>query len=343
MKRLVVFCDGTWNTPDETSDGVPCPTNVVRMAEAIKDAGKGGVEQRVFYDPGVGSSGGWLQRLFDGATGTGISRNILDGYRYLIYNYEPGDELYFFGFSRGAFTARSLAGLICNSGLLRPDAANMVDKAWKLYRSKRKGAHPREREATLFRRTYAVADVTPVQFIGVWDTVGALGNPLWLTSPLSRWNNSFHDVGLSSTVKNAFQALAVDEKRKNFKDCLWEQKQPAPKGQVLQQVWFAGVHSDIGGGYPEAGLSDIALKWMVDKAKGGGLDFAPFRPGPKPAPMDPCHESWKSFYKVIPAYHRKVMQGQLSNESLHPSVDKKYKSDPSYKPENLEGILGPKP
>ncbi|WP_319468058.1 DUF2235 domain-containing protein [uncultured Pseudodesulfovibrio sp.] len=341
-KRIVVCCDGTWNSPDETSQGVPCPTNVVRMAEAVKSSDKGGVEQKLFYDPGIGSSGGWLQRCFEGATGTGMSKNILDAYRYLIHNYTPGDELYFFGFSRGAFTARSLAGLIRNSGLLRPDAVDNIDKAYKLYRSRRKGAHPKEKEATLFRKTYAVEDITPIKFIGVWDTVGALGNPVWLSSPLSMLN-SFHDVSLSSTIENAYQAMAVDEKRKNFKECLWVQPQPAPKKQTLEQVWFAGVHSDIGGGYPDVGLSDIALKWMVDKAKSCGLEFSPFRPGPKPDYKAPCHESWKGLYKIIPVFHRKVMKGINTNESIHSSVKKKYEDDSSYKPVNLKDILGPKP
>lgn len=340
MKKIAICCDGTWNSPDETSGGVPCATNVVRVAEAVKRADKAGVRQKMFYDPGVGSSGGIGERVFNGATGTGISKNILDAYRYLIHNFDVGDELYLFGFSRGAFTARSLAGLIRNSGLLHPDAIEQVGKAYRLYRSKRQGSKPREKEATLFRKTYCVADVIPIKFIGVWDTVGALGNPLWINSPFSRWFNSFHDTGLSSTVEHAFQALAIDEKRRNFKECLWVQSEQAPKNQVLEQMWFAGVHSDIGGGYPGTGLSDIALKWMVDKAKTCGLEFSPFKPGPKPDPLAPCHESWKGFYKVIPAYHRPVLKGTRTNEAVHPSVKTKCAKDPGYSPPNMKGLSG---
>lgn len=341
-KRIVVFCDGTWNSPDETTDGVPCPTNVVRMAEAVKRVDGSGVVQNVYYDPGVGASGSRLRRYFEGATGTGLSKNVREAYRYLSRQYAPGDDLYFFGFSRGAFTARSLAGLIRNSGLLCPEFLDKADAAYALYRSRRKGSHPREREATLFRKTHAFEDVTPIKFIGVWDTVGALGNPAWLKSPLSR-RNSFHDVGLSSKIGNAFQALAVDEKRRHFKASLWAQDRPAPKGQILEQVWFAGVHSDVGGGYPDTGLSDAAFLWMIDKAKGCDLEFGPFDPQPNPVSTAPGHESWKSLYKIIPPHHRKVTLGQSTNESLHPSLEEKYKKDPDYNPVNLRDILGPKP
>jgi len=341
-KRIAVFCDGTWNSPDTSSEGVSCATNVVRMAEAVKRQGKDGVEQKMFYDPGVGASGGRLRRVFEGATGTGLSKNVREAYRYLSSVYELGDELYLFGFSRGAFTARSLAGLIRNSGLLCPENLDRIDMAYKLYRARGKDSHPRAREAVLFRKTYAFEDVTPVKFIGVWDTVGALGNPAWLQSPLSR-RNSFHDTSLSSKIENAFQALAVDEKRRHFKNSLWVQDDPAPKGQTLEQVWFAGVHSDLGGGYPQTGLSDIPLKWMIDKAKSCGLEFSPFRPGPKPAPMAQRHESRKGFYRIVAPYHRKVMQTDNANESLHSSLEKRYREDPSYKPENLRHVLGPKP
>jgi len=341
MKKIVICCDGTWNSPDKTADGVPCPTNVVKVAWAVKAVDKKGVDQKMFYDPGVGSSGGLGQRVWEGATGSGLSRNIRDAYRYLIRTYEPGDELFLFGFSRGAFTVRSLAGLIRNSGLLRPDAIDQVDKAYKLYRSRRKGAHPKELEATLFRRTYAVADVIQIKFIGVWDTVGALGNPVWGKSPLSLLN-TFHDTGLSSTIDNAFHAVSVDEKRRNFKECLWVQGQSAPREQTLEQAWFAGVHSNVGGGYPVTGLSDSALKWMVEKAKQCGLAFSAFKPAPKPNPMEEPQESWKSFYKIIPAYHRPVRKGVDTNESIHPSLKDKYENDPNYKPLNLKDILGPK-
>jgi uncharacterized protein (DUF2235 family) len=148
MKRLAVLCDGTWNTPDETKDGVPAPTNVVKLAEAILPVHEG-VEQHIFYDVGIGSSGWYVERVFDGATGTGISENIRQAYRFLIDRFEIGDEIFLFGFSRGAFTVRSLAGLVRSCGILRRTASNMVPQAYDLYRTRRKGTEPKEREPTL--------------------------------------------------------------------------------------------------------------------------------------------------------------------------------------------------
>src|SRR5665647_1801592 len=115
MKRIAIFCDGTWNTPDEMDNGKPCHTNVVKMANALNQRSADGTSQVLFYHDGIGSEGTKFKRVFDGATGTGISTNILEAYKYIINTYEPGDELFLFGFSRGAFTVRSLAGLIRNS------------------------------------------------------------------------------------------------------------------------------------------------------------------------------------------------------------------------------------
>ncbi|WP_147822227.1 DUF2235 domain-containing protein [Salidesulfovibrio onnuriiensis] len=332
MKRIAICCDGTWNSPDETADGVNLATNVVKLAEAVKKTGKDKVRQSMYYDPGVGSGGSWLKRCFDGATGTGISRNIKEAYTYLINTYKTGDELFLFGFSRGAYTVRSLAGLIRNSGLLRPDTAHMTDKAYDLYRSGSKSAHPKSKEATLFRRTYALSDIVPIKFIGVWDTVGSLGNPLFLGSYLSRMNR-FHDTGLSSTIENAYQALAIDEKRKLFEATLWHQK-PGMANQVLEQVWFKGVHSNVGGGYPRTGLSDIALQWLADKAAKHGLDLKPI--STSPAPDEEREESWNGMYKAFKPFYRpmgKTYSQGATNEAIHQTVADLYKA--GYRPKNL--------
>ncbi|MGH8456777.1 MAG: DUF2235 domain-containing protein [Stenotrophobium sp.] len=338
MKRLVICCDGTWNTPDETDDGIPCPTNVVKIAQSVKDAADNGTAQQMFYDPGIGTSGGLLQRAFDAMTGVGVSRNICDAYRYLVTHYDPGDELFFFGFSRGAFTVRSLAGLVRKCGILRRNAADRVDQAYKLYRSSDPASHPREIEATLFRRTYAVADWSPIKFIGVWDTVGALGNPLLFNGGyIWRDDFRFHDTDLSSLVENAYQALAIDEKRRKFGATLWHQLAQTV-GQRLEQVWFAGVHSNIGGGYPSTAMSDIALDWMGGKARDCGLalDAIPS----KPDALAPLNESWSGIYKLLPPYYRPIAQPDPQKgatlESLHPSVKERYARDPSYRPPNLE-------
>ena len=335
MKRIAIFCDGTWNTPDENVDGKLCQTNVVKMANALSALSADMIPQLLYYDTGIGSEGNLLNRIFDGATGTGISENILQAYRFIIKNYEFGDELFFFGFSRGAFTVRSLAGLIRNSGILKGENIDKVDKAYRLYKSRKPQHQPREVEATLFRKTFAVSETTKIKFIGVWDTVGALGNPLVLNGILSR-KNGFHDTDLSTRIEHAFHALAIDEKRKNFEATLWHQQKDAG-AQVLEQVWFQGVHADVGGGYVESGLSDIALNWMLDKAQRCNLQFDPIEINPDA--LSKRHESYTGFYKLQPPLYRPMgvedpNKGK-TNETVHSSVLERYKIDPLYRPVNL--------
>ncbi|MFJ6086278.1 DUF2235 domain-containing protein [Streptomyces sp. NPDC092369] len=335
-KHLVVCCDGTWNIADQQSK-----TNVTKVALAVRPHSAVGTEQRVYYGKGVGTLRG--ERLRGGAFGAGLSRNVLDAYRFLVHTYQPGDQLYLFGFSRGAFTARSLAGLIRNCGIPRPEHADRIGEAWALYRSR--ANRPTSVAATLFRRAYSYE--TEIRFIGVWDTVGALGIPAlpgprpfrWLVERFNRrW--SFHDTELSSWVNGAFHALAIDEQRSAFAPTLWHQQPGAfAKGQELKQVWFAGVHTDIGGGYPESGLSDITLHWMVDHARAYGLEFeadaftsggsdrsTAGRPEPEtvdqdpdptdaddsieftvdPSPSGPLHNSRTGLYRLSKPLHRPI-------------------------------------
>ncbi len=335
MKRIAIFCDGTWNTPDILEGGKSCQTNVVRMANALSQRSKDGTAQLLYYDTGIGSEGSLIARTYDGATGTGITNNILQAYRFIIQNYEQGDELYFFGFSRGAYTVRSLSGLIRNSGILKIENPELVERAYSIYRSRRANLQPRAIEATLFRKTFAVEDITVLKFIGVWDTVGALGNPLLLNGILSR-RNQFHDPEISSRVRNAFHALAIDEKRKNFEATLWHQTGDC-KDQILEQVWFPGVHSDVGGGYPDTGLSDIVLNWMLEKAESCNLNFDPVEMNLDP--MAEMHESYNGFYKLQHPLSRPIglsIQGMGKTfESLHPSVIERYRNDETYRPANL--------
>jgi uncharacterized protein (DUF2235 family) len=311
------------------------------MASALSPVSADGITQLLYYDTGIGSEGKLTKRIFDGATGYGISGKILQAYRFIIDNYERGDELFLFGFSRGSFTVRSLSGLIRNSGILKPSNIHLIPKAYSIYHSRRTEYQPREIEATLFRKTYAVEETTRIKFIGVFDTVGALGNPLYMKSLLSR-RNQFHDTNLSSRVDNAFHALAIDEKRKNFEATLWHQ-QPHSIGQVLEQVWFPGVHSDVGGGFPEteSGLSDIALKWMLEKAQNCKLSFESI--ALKPDPMVKLHESYTGFYRLQPKLFRPIGFDEPSkgntNESLHSSVMQRCNGDLNYRPKNLNNYL----
>ena len=217
-KRLVICCDGTWNTPDQSDGGRPALTNVAKVALSVSRSSEANVEQRVYYQHGVGVSR-W-EHIRGGAFGFGLSRNVREAYRFIVENYEPGDELFFFGFSRGAFTARSTVGLIRNAGILRRENAARIDEAYSLYRDR--AVHPNDLESQLFRRTYSFE--TRIRFIGVWDTVGALGIPLsgvrGLKAITSRWE--FHDTALSSIVDAAYQALAIDERRGPFEPAIWE-------------------------------------------------------------------------------------------------------------------------
>lgn len=336
-KRIIICCDGTWNSPKKI-DKEHSVTNVVKIRRAIKAEGSDKMSQLPYYDEGVGASGSWYKRIYEGATGSGISKNILQAYKFLIDNYEPGDKLFLFGFSRGAFTVRSLAGLIRNSGILQKDSAAMIDKAYELYKSRDLSTHPDAIQPILFRKSFAVQDITPVRFIGVWDTVGSLGNPLFVNNVLSKYSlsirmNNFHDTDLSSTVDYAYQALAIDEKRRNFKPTVWR-KQEKSGDQVLEQVWFVGVHSNIGGGYKSTVLSDIALRWMADKAAslGLGLEDIPTVPYKLVEP----DKSWKGFYRLIPKYYRPIGRLRDGNESLDDSVMKRLEAESDYRPKNLK-------
>jgi uncharacterized protein (DUF2235 family) len=278
MRRLIVCADGTWNSNDEAKGH---PTNVVKMARAIRPVAPDGTSQIVYYHKGVGT-GSWLDRWFGGAFGKGLSENVIACYRFLVDNYDhpsddgSGDEIHLFGFSRGAFTVRSLAGFIRNVGVLKPEHADKIDEAYEHYRNPGDDWHPSGPKAMAFRERYS-RDVPNIKCVGVWDTVGSLGVPT--RGPLgsfSRKRYGFHSVGLSGRVQNAFHALAIDERRKPFAPTLWEVPESdrlKTPSQRVEQVWFAGVHSNVGGGYPDAGLSDVAFLWMMERTAECGLSF----------------------------------------------------------------------
>jgi uncharacterized protein (DUF2235 family) len=285
MKRLVVCCDGTWNRPDAKS-----PTNVARIKDAVADH-DGDTRQLVHYHEGVGTGAG-LDRYVGGGFGWGLSRNVRDAYAFVVEEYAPGDQLYFFGFSRGAYTARSAVGLIRNAGILRREHADRIDEAYELYRGRGDDTHPNGDASKRFRAEYSHDDIA-VRFVGVWDTVGALGIPgvpRFLAGRL--W--AFHDTQLSSRVELACQALAIDEKRRPFVPSLWYRA--ADDDRLLEQRWFAGVHSDVGGGYPERGLADITLWWLIDRARAAGLAFKDDHPVLGPNVDGPCHDSFRPLY-----------------------------------------------
>jgi hypothetical protein len=210
----------------------------------------------------------------------------------LIDIYQPGDELYFFGFSRGAYTARSTIGLIHNSGILRAEHRDRINEAYRLYKSPKKQKEEGSIAAKLFRRAYAYdPDEIKVHFVGVWDTVGAMGVPI-ARFPMPRFIKKyygFHSTDLNKHVKNAYQALAIDEHRGPFQPVVWTRTKK-PADQKLEQVWFAGAHRDVGGGEADPGLSEVPLMWMVNRARACGLEFKPDHFVPRPAPKHPTDE-----------------------------------------------------
>lgn len=355
-KRLIVCCDGTWATPDQTDDGHPCPTNVTKLALGIDNKGSSDsgdtIEQRVFYHRGVGT--GRRDRLDGGAFGIGLSRDVLAAYLFILENFQPGDELFLLGFSRGAYTARSTAGFIRNAGILRRRFRSRLHEAYALYRDRTPTTNPRAIEATFFRRSYS--HETRIRCVAVWDTVGALGIPLSGLPGVDAFNRrwQFHDTNLSTTVDHAFQALAIDERRKPFAPSIWHQQDDA-REQQLEQVWFAGTHGDVGGGNLDSSLSDLALMWMADRVQSCGLALRPnafqgaTQPGAgytidvDPDVSGPIHKSRSGFWRLLPAYIRPIGIQDPNHERVADSALKRHQIDPAYRPPNLTNYLEGRP
>lgn len=348
MKRLVLCLDGTWNRADQEHGGVPCPTNVAQFAFRVANRA-GSVVQVAYYDQGVGTTGNLLDRFSGGAFGEGLNENIEQAYRFLIANFEPGDEIFLLGFSRGAFTARSIAGMIRKCGILKRASIREYRAAVNLYRSADRPDTPVPMD---FRQQHSVCGLDPIEirFVGVWDTVGALGIPLRGLRWLTRRQYQFHDTELSKSVRFAYHALAIDEHRAPFVPTLWMYK---PKeGQTVDQTWFCGAHSDVGGGYAARALSDIAMEWMVEKAQGAGLAFDEAATSAYPLRPDPrgiIHNSRRGVYRLAPGLNRPIgvapaTAGSLNRgappsrdptQSVHASVLRRWDGDAAYRPPAL--------
>ncbi|MBD1364586.1 DUF2235 domain-containing protein [Mucilaginibacter sp. ZT4R22] len=339
-KRIITCSDGTWNKPGDVDGGVEISTNVQKIFEGICNEDDAGIKQIKYYDQGVGSTGSKLRRIIDGATGYGLDENILDAYKFIIWNYEQGDEIYLFGFSRGAYTARSLAGMIRKVGLLKNNDLKRIKEAYALYRDS--NIRPGDAAAVEFRNTYS-QPYANVKFIGVWDTVGSLGIPFMVMQNKRKYQ--FHDTTLSSHVDFAYHALAVDEQRKNFMPTLWRESENVAEknpNQKMEQRWFPGVHSNIGGGYPKVGLSDVALKWMIDKAADAGLAFEKryLDEKIKPNDADMLYNSNKFPFSLLGKHVRKIKELVGTNETIDESVFERmlldFRPEPLYKPANVK-------
>ncbi|WP_327588198.1 DUF2235 domain-containing protein [Nonomuraea sp. NBC_00507] len=313
MNRLIVCCDGTWNTPENES-----VTNVCRLYNALASKDNFGNCQWRYYQPGVGAV---RTRLLGGAFGLGLSRNVMDAYLWLTTRYEPGDRIALFGFSRGAYTARSLAGMISACGLI--DTSKM-DKAtvWSHIKDLYNQGYRRTRQNPVCREPHGSRERAecrgwrdglgflwdsddceriPVDFIGVWDTVGALGVPNymgWLNLLDPARLHDFHDLRLNPYIKYGRHAIAMDERRRPYTPTLWSGTYAEDQ---VKQVWFPGSHKDVGGGHLQRGLSDCALQWMIDEAGTTiGLGFhKTVEDQITPNPLDVIHDDDRGVVGVL--------------------------------------------
>lgn len=342
MSTDIVICmDGTWNDPTER-------TNVYKLFQAL-DAGpendvadhptfgrhsyRTGDKLAAYYIEGVGAKGKG-EGILGGTLGIGLHERVLHAFLLASNTYQKGDKLWIFGFSRGAWSARSLAGFISTAGLLSAqdvESADCLISANKLWlQTKTKGT------LDCGKKFWDENDPIPIQLVGVWDTVGALGIPFFngirALDQIERHLFDFADLKLSSRVRHGRHALAIDEQRKDFEPTLWNQREDGS----IKQVWFPGVHADIGGGYPEAGLSDITLKWMIEEidALNSNLKINTNRIAPPPTPdetQDRHDESIKKIWSCRPVLPRSIDAGA----NIHNSVISRINKRSDYRPAAL--------
>ncbi len=333
MKRIVICFDGTWNKPAD--EALPAngqvETNVCRFFKSVKDRAADGSKQVKWYDEGVGTK--WYDRYIGGAIGAGIEFNIVQGYEFLAKEYQDGDEVYILGFSRGAYTARSLVGMIRNCGVIHPKhLALRVPMAYGIYRTR--GDDADSFTAKMFRSAFSRE--IKVKFLGVWDTVGALGIPLDVLKDFNMKFYEFHDTKLSGIVENAYQAMALDEHRQDYDVCLWN-PDGAPR-QQMEQRWFLGAHCDTGGGYKDRRLSDMTLRWLQDKASALGLALDSVQVGAENY-LGEFTDSYARFLGGVyarknPRHYRAVGATRFGGETFDDSIARRRKEDRDYEPQN---------
>ncbi len=353
-KNIVICCDGTGNEFGDHN------SNVVKLYGSLVVDGK---QQVGYYHPGVGTMGAptasnpisklWSM-VMGLAFGAGLLANVSDAYRYLMNVFEEGDQVYLFGFSRGAFTARALAGVLHMFGLLCPGNEGLIPYVIRIFAR-------RTRKAKGMTHTFAVAEgfkatfcrPCPMYFVGLWDTVSSVG---WVWDPLK-----LPYTAQNPDMANGRHAISIDERRCYFRSNLWG---PSLPGQNIKQVWFAGVHSDVGGSYayPECGLSQITLDWMLGEAISLGLlvdagranralGRVPPAPPIAPDPRGQMHNSltawWRPLEFVPHSYYNPLLKRARwriplgarrvipDGSILHSTVKEKIRVDSKYRPSNL--------
>jgi uncharacterized protein (DUF2235 family) len=384
MAKTIIFCaDGTWNGPeDETGKSVAdsdddagelsgdTVTNVVKFysnlagratpetvmlhdeqEKVLLDAA-GNVVQVAKYMHGVGDSSNTVNKVLGGVFGVGVIARIVRGYTFISRNYKAGDAIHIVGFSRGAYTARALAGMISRVGLLDPSRYDVNDKeeayrrgvaAWNRSKGITVSGHSTATslanrfldfvESFVARGKLADADLianVPLKSVAVWDTVGSMGVPLYLKD--QRYDVfQFTDTKLSDKVENGFHAMAIDELRLDFPVTKWERR------TGVEQVWFVGAHADVGGGYSEAEsrLSDVALQWLMQKVSTAGVRLAtPLTRIPNTqSGGQSIHMPWaKPPFSLLP----KASRTPAIEDTFHASVIERWKNDANYRPKALD-------
>lgn len=314
----------------DKAKGTRRPTNVTKVARAVLPRDVSGVDQVVCYHDGVGTRGK-LDSLTGGAFGHGIEANVRELYRFIAYNWAPGDELFFFGFSRGAFTVRTLAGFMKFVGLAEKDDDYYVPEMWSCYENNQGPGtpawnhlfvdDPQDKPGPNKRKTRVQGqrECPPIKFIGVWDTVGSLGAPGLLGQWLNPRRYANHRPGLHDQIQNAVHALAIDERRKPFKPTLYS-KPPGWTGQLVQ-AWFPGVHSDIGGSYGDDSLANGALHWVLGYAAEQGLALdAHYLKAFRANPKGPQHDEMDFKYKLMGPHDRPIGEEPGGEEFVHRSA-----------------------
>ncbi len=329
-KNIVLCADGTWNTPHGVAVTV-VDTNVRKLYLALTND----ASQLKYYDSGVGTDGTPIDHLTGGAMGEGLFQKVQDCYAFLGNVYDPGDKIFLFGFSRGAFTARSIGGMIAGFGVPSINLDNQtVPSIFAAYRE----PDPDKKKNLKDQLTtaYGLQDVT-VEMVGVWDTVGSLGIPGIFFNALNAKKYGFLDTTIHPCINHGYHAVCIDERRAQFKPTLWTRSDGSAleNNDQVQQVWFPGVHCDVGGSYPESGLSDITLSWMLRKAKKHGLVFFPEAEAKylQPALNDvagQAHDEWKIIPWGIPEHRNIPSVATMSN-----TVQARLDGDTHYAPENV--------
>ncbi|MGY3563959.1 uncharacterized protein (DUF2235 family) [Bradyrhizobium sp. USDA 4463] len=354
QKRLAVYLDGTWNSVDSN-------TNVWRMRALTAAKSKDDKPQLVYYSVGVNG-------VLGGMFGQGLDDNIRLAYEWLIENYNDGDEIFIFGFSRGAYTARALAGLIAIDGVLKAGSPIGVaelferyrrgdeESIWRLKEIQASGDAGKLSEQEKWLLKYS--QPADVKMIGVWDTVGSVGLAAGNIAGISRSQFDYLQTGLRIHILNGYHALAIDEHRNDFAPTLWTVRHPKdPKAVIAQprpmsgveQRWFVGAHANVGGGYETDLLNQAPLRWLVKKAESNGLTFRSEVELDGDSVTAPIADSYGKFgygiYHLIssPLYRPIGADPEVLDDGTHPTVNetidtsvfKRWRADPAYRPKNL--------